>query len=228
MRSIGIRLGKTSTSKEAPCCRASSPQTSARRSLLSIRRSPSFAAASSWDGTASDGANTNTSAIRSCLSFMVFAPALYPQLAPVANRWKRSNGNRGALSREARRFRPSVPRCRTTATHSVALAVWPRRLQLPASGLYGEHVFPIQVAILLSDPQRDFTGGEFVLTEQRPRMQSRPEVVPLHQGGRCGFRGSPPARAGHARHLSRQPPARVSRLRSGKRHTVGIIFHDAN
>ena len=93
--------------------------------------------------------------------------------------------------------------------------------------LYGEHVFPLQVAVLLSEPGRDFTGGEFVLTEQRPRMQSRPQVVPLRQGDAVvfavchrpvkGTRGSYRATMRHG----------VSRLRSGKRHTVGIIFHDA-
>ena len=70
--------------------------------------------------------------------------------------------------------------------------------------LYGEHVFPLQVAILLSEPGRDFTGGEFVLTEQRPRMQSRAEVVPLRAGRRGGVCGASPAGAGHARILSRQ------------------------
>ncbi len=93
--------------------------------------------------------------------------------------------------------------------------------------LYGEHVFPIQVAILLSEPGRDFTGGEFVLAEQRPRMQSRPEVVGLRQGDAVAFavhqrpvqgtRGSYRVNMRHG----------VSRLRSGRRHTLGIIFHDA-
>jgi hypothetical protein len=93
--------------------------------------------------------------------------------------------------------------------------------------LYGEHVFPIQVAILLSKPETDFTGGEFVLTEQRPRMQSRPEIVPLRQGDAVAF-------AVHHRPLSGKRGVYrvklrhgVSRLRSGQRHTLGIIFHDA-
>jgi uncharacterized protein len=93
--------------------------------------------------------------------------------------------------------------------------------------LYGEHVFPIQVAILLSEPSRDFTGGEFVLTEQRPRMQSRPEVVPLRQGDAVAFavhhrpiKGTRGFYRVHLRHG-------VSRLRSGCRHTLGLIFHDA-
>jgi hypothetical protein len=93
--------------------------------------------------------------------------------------------------------------------------------------LYGEHVFPLQVAFLLSQPGEDFTGGEFALTEQRPRMQSRVEVVPLTQGQGVifpvhhrpvqGTRGTYRVNMRHG----------VSRLRSGRRHTLGIIFHDA-
>jgi hypothetical protein len=93
--------------------------------------------------------------------------------------------------------------------------------------LYGQHVFPLQVAILLSSPGKDFTGGEFVLTEQRPRMQSRAEVVPLMQGDAvvfpvhhrpvCGTRGTYRVNMRHA----------VSRVRSGQRYTLGLIFHDA-
>ena len=93
--------------------------------------------------------------------------------------------------------------------------------------LYGEHVFPLQVAILLSEPGRDFTGGEFVLTEQRPRMQSRTEVVPLRRGEGVIFavhhrpvRGTRGAYRVTMRHG-------VSRIRSGRRHTLGVIFHDA-
>ncbi len=93
--------------------------------------------------------------------------------------------------------------------------------------LYGEHVFPLQVAVLLSDPGRDFTGGEFVLTEQRPRMQSRAEVVALGQGDAVVFavhhrpvQGTRGVYRVNLRHG-------VSRIRSGRRHTVGIIFHDA-
>lgn len=93
--------------------------------------------------------------------------------------------------------------------------------------LYGEHVFPLQLAILLSVPGRDFTGGEFVMTEQRPRMQSRAEVVPLAQGDAVVFavhhrpvNGTRGVYRVNLRHG-------VSRLRSGHRHTVGVIFHDA-
>jgi hypothetical protein len=93
--------------------------------------------------------------------------------------------------------------------------------------LYGEHVFPLQLAILLSEPGHDFSGGEFVLTEQRPRMQSRAEVVPLRQGDAVIFavhhrpvHGTRGVYRVNLRHG-------VSRLRSGQRHTLGIIFHDA-
>ena len=93
--------------------------------------------------------------------------------------------------------------------------------------LYGEHVFPLQATLLLSRPDDDFTGGEFVLTEQRPRMQSRAEVVPLAQGQAVIFpvhhrsvRGTRGTYRVNMRHG-------VSRLRSGRRHTLGIIFHDA-
>jgi hypothetical protein len=93
--------------------------------------------------------------------------------------------------------------------------------------LYGEHVFPLQVAILLSEPGREFTGGELVMTEQRPRMQSRPMVVPLGQGDAVVFavhhrpvQGTRGVYRVNLRHG-------VSRLRSGRRHTLGIIFHDA-
>ncbi len=93
--------------------------------------------------------------------------------------------------------------------------------------LYGDHVFPLQIAILLSAPERDFTGGEFVITEQRPRMQSRPEVVPLRQGDAVVFavhhrpvNGTRGVYRVNLRHG-------VSRVRSGRRHTLGIIFHNA-
>jgi hypothetical protein len=93
--------------------------------------------------------------------------------------------------------------------------------------LYGEHVFPLQVAFLLSEPQRDFTGGEFVLTEQRPRMQSRVEVVPLRRGDGVVFpvRQRPVRGARGVYRVTLRHG--VSRVRSGERYTLGIIFHDA-
>jgi hypothetical protein len=93
--------------------------------------------------------------------------------------------------------------------------------------LYGQHVFPLQVAILLSDPMIDFTGGEFVMTEQRPRMQSRAEVVPLGKGDAVVFAvDSRPVQGTRGTYRVKLRHG-VSRLRSGRRHTLGIIFHDA-
>jgi len=93
--------------------------------------------------------------------------------------------------------------------------------------LYGEHVFPLQLTLLLSEPGRDFTGGEFVLTEQRPRMQSRAEVVPLDKGDAVVFavRHRPVQGTRGTYRVSLRHG--VSRVRSGHRHTAGIIFHDA-
>ncbi len=93
--------------------------------------------------------------------------------------------------------------------------------------LYGENVFPLQVAILLSEPGRDFTGGELVLTEQRPRQQSRAEVVPLRQGDAVVFAVSHRPVAGARGSYRVNLRHGVSRVRSGRRHTLGIIFHDA-
>ena len=93
--------------------------------------------------------------------------------------------------------------------------------------IYGEHVFPLQATFLLSEPGVDFTGGEFVLTEQRPRMQSRAEVVPLRQGEAVIFPVHHRPVQG-ARNVYRVNMRHgVSRLRSGSRHTLGVIFHDA-
>ncbi len=93
--------------------------------------------------------------------------------------------------------------------------------------LYGEHVFPLQVAMLLSEPDKDFTGGEFVLTEQRPRMQTRAMVVPLMQGDAVVFAvNSRPMQGTRGSYRVRHRHG-VSKLRSGQRHTLGVIFHDA-
>ena len=154
--------------------------------------------------------------------------ALYPRLAPIANRWNTAMGIEVCYPENHDAF---VQRCHDAGQKRptpLLLQYGEGDFNCLHQDLYGEHVFPIQVAILLSEPQRDFTGGEFVLTEQRPRMQSRPEVVPLRQGDAVAFavhhrpvqgtRGTYRVTLRHG----------VSRLRSGQRHTVGIIFHDAN
>jgi hypothetical protein len=93
--------------------------------------------------------------------------------------------------------------------------------------LYGEHVFPLQAAILLSEPGLDFEGGEFVLTEQRPRMQSRVEVVPLRKGDAVVFAvNTRPVEGARGTYRVAMRHG-VSRLRSGERHVMGVIFHDA-
>jgi uncharacterized protein len=154
-------------------------------------------------------------------------PTLYAQLHGVANRWNEAMGIdiRYPQSHEA-----FLRRC-----HAAGQArPTPLLLQYGAGDynclhqdLYGEHVFPLQVAILLSEPGRDFTGGEFVLTEQRPRMQSRPEVVPLSQGDAVAFAVHVRPVQGTRGFYRVNLRHGVSRIRSGHRHTVGVIFHDA-
>jgi uncharacterized protein len=154
--------------------------------------------------------------------------ALYPRLAPAANRW---NTAMGIEVRYPERHEDFVRRCHDAGQKRptpLLLQYGEGDFNCLHQDLYGEHVFPIQIAILLSEPQRDFTGGEFVLTEQRPRMQSRPEVVPLRQGDAVAF--AVHHRPVHGTRGTYRVNFRhgVSRLRSGQRHTVGIIFHDAN
>jgi hypothetical protein len=153
--------------------------------------------------------------------------AIYSRLAPIGNRW---NTLMGLEVRYPETHSEFLKRCHDAEQ----LRPTPLLLQYGEGDynclhqdLYGEHVFPIQVTILLSEPGTDFTGGEFILTEQRPRMQSRPEVVPLRQGDAVAFavhhrpvNGSRGSYRVNMRHG-------VSRLRSGHRHTLGIIFHDA-
>ena len=153
--------------------------------------------------------------------------ALYPQLQPIANRW---NAAMGIDVRYPAQHADFIARCHAAGQlrpTPLLLQYAPGDYNCLHQDLYGEHVFPLQVAILLSEPGRDFTGGEFVLTEQRPRMQSRAEVVPLRQGDAVAFavhhrpvQGTRGTYRVNLRHG-------VSRVRSGQRHTVGIIFHDA-
>ena len=153
--------------------------------------------------------------------------AMYPRLAPIANRW---NAAMGIDDRFPAKHSEYLARCHKAGQRKPT----PLLLQYGAGDynclhqdLYGEHVFPLQMTILLSAPGRDFRGGEFVMTEQRPRMQSRPQVVPLEQGDSVVFaahhrpvRGTRGTYRVNLRHG-------VSRLHAGQRHTAGIIFHDA-
>jgi len=154
-------------------------------------------------------------------------PALYARLHEVANRW---NEAMGIDIRYPERHDAFLKRCHAagqTRPTPLLLQYETGDYNCLHQDLYGEHVFPLQVAILLSEPGRDFTGGEFVLTEQRPRMQSRPEVVPLAQGDAVAFavhvRPVQGTRGNYRVNLRHG----VSRIRSGRRHTLGVIFHDA-
>ncbi|MEO8114509.1 MAG: 2OG-Fe(II) oxygenase, partial [Phenylobacterium sp.] len=153
--------------------------------------------------------------------------ALYPPLACVANRW---NAAMGLEARYPAGHADYLARCHAagqTRPTPLVLRYGEGDYNCLHQDLYGEHVFPLQVAVLLSEPGRDFTGGEFVLTEQRPRMPSRAEVVRLSKGAGVIFpvhhrpvRGPRGVSRVNLRHG-------VSRLRSGGRATLGVIFHDA-
>lgn len=153
--------------------------------------------------------------------------SLYEKLAPVANHW---NETMGMDTRYPVRHADFIERCHRagqTRPTPLLLQYGPGDYNCLHQDLYGEHVFPIQVAFLLSEPERDFSGGEFVLTEQRPRMQSRPEVVPLRQGDAVAFAVHHRPVQGTRGFYRVNMRHGVSRLRSGRRHTAGIIFHDA-
>jgi uncharacterized protein len=153
--------------------------------------------------------------------------ALYPPLARIANRWHAvlgeparypaTHGDYLALCHAAGQVRPTALLLKYAAGDYNCLH----------QDLYGEHVFPLQATVLLSRPGVDFTGGEFVLTEQRPRMQSRAEVVPLAQGDAVIFAVSQRPVNGTRGAYRVNMRHGVSRVRSGARHTLGIIFHDA-
>jgi hypothetical protein len=153
--------------------------------------------------------------------------AVFPRLVGIANRW---NDEMQIEIRYPERHEDYVKRCREAGQDKPT----PLLLQYQTGDynclhqdLYGEHVFPLQLAILLSGPGQDFTGGEFVMTEQRPRMQSRPMVVPLRQGDGVIFAvHHRPVRGGRGVYRVNLRHG-VSQVRSGLRYTLGVIFHDA-
>lgn len=153
--------------------------------------------------------------------------ALYRELAAVANRWNAELG-------VAKRFPPTLEgwlrQCHAGGQKRptpLLLHYRPGDYNCLHRDLYGELVFPLQATVLLSDPERDFSGGEFMLVEQRPRMQSRGEVVPLNQGDAVIFAvNERPVKGSRGFHRTAMRHG-VSRLREGERFTLGIIFHDA-
>ncbi|HJU05952.1 MAG TPA: 2OG-Fe(II) oxygenase [Nitrospiraceae bacterium] len=153
--------------------------------------------------------------------------AIYPYLVPIANRWNMAMGIEVEYPVTHADFMERCHKAGQVKPTPLLLQYGKDDYNCLHQDLYGEHVFPLQVTILLSKPGRDFQGGEFVMTEQRPRMQSRPEVVPLRQGDAVIFAvNQRPVRGtrGTYRVTLRHG---VSRVRSGHRHTAGIIFHDA-
>jgi hypothetical protein len=153
--------------------------------------------------------------------------AAYRRLVPIANRWNEAMGVEVRYPPEHAEFLERCHQAGQVRPTPLLLEYGAEDYNCLHQDLYGEHVFPLQLAVLLSQPGTDFTGGEFVMTEQRPRMQSRPVVVPLGQGDGVVFavhnrpvRGTRGVYRVNLRHG-------VSRIRSGRRHTLGIIFHDA-
>ncbi len=153
--------------------------------------------------------------------------SLYPRLAPVANHW---NERMGRDTRFPAAHDDYLARCHAagqTRPTPLLLQYGPGDYNCLHRDLYGAEVFPLQVAVLLSAPGADFTGGEFVLTEQRPRMQSRAAVVPLNKGDAVIFAVNERPVAGSRGDYRVAMRHGVSELRCGQRHTLGIIFHDA-
>ena len=201
--------------------------TTAVPSRVSTQTSRISGATSSWRGTASVVASTKYFAYPLPGTIEALRVALYPRLSPIANRW---NEAMRVDARYPANLADFLRRCHDAGQKRptpLLLQYGEGDFNALHQDLYGELAFPLQVAILLSEPGRDFSGGEFILTEQRPRMQSRAEVVPLRRGDGVVFavhnrpvQGSRGVYRVNLRHG-------VSRLRSGQRHTLGIIFHDA-
>ncbi|HBK04925.1 MAG TPA: proline hydroxylase [Acetobacteraceae bacterium] len=153
--------------------------------------------------------------------------ALYPALAEVANGWRRTLGEDGVFPATLDAYLAHCHAAGQTRPTPLLLRYGPGGFNCLHQDLYGELVFPLQAAILLNEPNADFTGGEFIMVEQRPRAQSRGMVVPLRRGEAVIF----PVH--HRPAIGTRGPYRltmrhgVSRVRSGRRHTLGIIFHDA-
>jgi hypothetical protein len=153
--------------------------------------------------------------------------ALYPHLAKIANEWNERLSDDHRYPAEHGELLQQCHEEGQTRPTPLLLQYVAGDFNCLHQDIYGDRVFPLQVAILLSQPDKDFTGGEFVLTEQRPRMQSRVEVVPLRQGDAVAFAVRTRPVQGARKNYRVALRHGVSRIRSGMRHTLGIIFHDA-
>lgn len=153
--------------------------------------------------------------------------AFYPRLASIANRWHERMGLAPRFPADHAAFLDRCHAAGQTRPTPLLLQYGPGDYNCLHQDLYGDHVFPLQMAILLSDPKTDFEGGEFVLTEQRPRMQSRAQVVPLAQGDAVLFAVNARPQVGTRGDYRVMMRHGVSTVREGQRHTLGIIFHDA-
>lgn len=153
--------------------------------------------------------------------------ALYPELARVANDWRRALGETAGFPPTLAEFLAQCHAAGQRRPTPLLLRYGTDDYNCLHQDLYGELVFPLQLTVLLSDPVSDFTGGEFVLVEQRPRAQSRAEIVPLRQGEAVIFPVHHRPVAGTRGHYRATMRHGVSRVRSGTRQTLGIIFHDA-
>ena len=152
---------------------------------------------------------------------------LYPRLVPIANQWHERMGLEARFELEHADFLARCHAAGQSRPTPLVLRYGAGDYNCLHQDLYGEHVFPLQVAVLLSAPVADFSGGEFVLTEQRPRMQSRASVVPLGQGDAVIFAvNQRPVRGVRGDYRVKMRHG-VSAIHSGQRHTLGIIFHDA-
>ncbi len=153
--------------------------------------------------------------------------SLYPRLAPVARRWYAAMGRAADLPDTLEAYTKRCHATGQTRPTPLLLRYGAGDYNCLHQDLYGELAFPLQATILLSAPGKDFDGGEFVLVEQRPRMQSRPEVVPLRQGEAVIFAVNDRPIAGKRGVYRVKMRHGVSRLRAGERLTLGVIFHDA-
>ena len=153
--------------------------------------------------------------------------SIYPRLASIANRWNQLMGIEERYPPQHAEF---IARCHAAGQSRptpLLLQYGPDDYNCLHQDLYGDQVFPLQLVVLLSEPERDFSGGEFVMTEQRPRMQSRPMVIDLKKGDGLIFAVNQRPVKGTRGYYRVTLRHGVSRLHSGKRHTLGIIFHDA-